>query len=84
MADPGPEGLRSRLHAAHKQLLSSPDSSLLDPDLNTRMREMRAIVLQLDAEFWLRFDIHYTSWPSRWWRMRFAHASVRSAAGAGG
>ena len=69
-ADPGDTGIRSRYHTAMQQMFVDSKSCLRSPLLAGLLRCSRAIVLQQDAEFWLRFDLHWDALPRTWFKLR--------------
>eukprot|EP00971_Amphidinium_carterae_P325701 6456099-Amphidinium_carterae.1 len=65
-ADGSPDSLRGRLHASCSSLLHP--GSLLECLQCTRL--VRAIVLQQDSEFYMRFDLYYGAFPAKWLALR--------------
>ena len=70
LADSSPTGFRSSIHGAHQKLLTDPTSVLLHADLAPCLRHSRSTVLQQDAEFFMRFDLYYDSFPRKWFTLR--------------
>ena len=70
LADPSQHGMRAAVHRRHDELLNE-NSPLADAPLHggnlhdgNPLSERRKHVLQLDADFWFRFDVRYECAPN--------------------
>ena len=76
LADSSDRGVRAQVHAAHAELLTSEQSPLKAWLMEDFLRHCRGLVLQQDAELWLRFDLHYESFPRCWFKLRLPGITI--------